>query len=113
MRHLALWPWPSRPDVRRQLARASRLVREDAGMDESSSETELRERLAFERATTQMLRGLVDCDADAIDEWITGTLAILGSLARADRAYVTGVASHEWRRDPEVVGAAHGVLVAR
>jgi diguanylate cyclase (GGDEF)-like protein/PAS domain S-box-containing protein len=71
------------------------------------SETELRERLEFERAATRMLRSLVDCEVAAIDGWITESLALIGLITGADRTFATvsadafspeGESSHEWRR---------------
>src|SRR5690242_14196824 len=87
----------------------------------SGSEAELRERLAFERATSQMLRALVDCDADGIDGWIVESLAAIGLITGADRAFVdvsspvfapdAGLA-YAWRLD-DADGTAQSRVVVR
>jgi PAS domain-containing protein len=93
----------------------------DSRSTTGGSEAELRERLTFERATTQMLRALVDCHADEIDGWIVESLALVGQITGADRTFaeVSPAAfgqhagqTYEWRRE-DADGATQSRVAVR
>ncbi len=87
----------------------------DATHDAADGEQGLRERLAFERALTSVLRSFVGCTVDRFDACIDDALGTVGRLTGAERAFLqlsadggqTFEETNTWRRDGDrAAGAA-------